>query len=44
MRRIYSVGAQVLVVAFQKCETEMRNQMRRDASTLNLPISDRLLL
>jgi hypothetical protein len=38
MRRIYSVGAQVSVVAFQKCEIEMRNQMRRDASTLNPPI------
>ena len=37
MRRICSVGAQVLVAAFLRCEIEMRNQMRRDASTLNPP-------
>jgi len=38
MRRIYRVGAQVLAATFPKCGIEMRNQMRRDASTLNLPI------
>jgi hypothetical protein len=37
MCHIYSVEAQVLVVTFQKCEIEMRNQMRWDVSTLNLP-------
>jgi len=37
MRRICSVGAQVLVAAFPRCGIEMRNQMRRDAPTLNRP-------
>ena len=37
MRRISLRGAQVLAAAFPKCGIEMRNQMRRDASTLNLP-------
>jgi hypothetical protein len=36
------VGAQVLAAAFPKCGIEMRNQMRRDASTLNLPIGTNL--